>query len=144
MKKTFLVILLSVIVAASLIALSRCEKKPDDIEILDGPGSVIETDIADNDVSDKADPEGADETDMEELIQPEDNKEADEYEFTTAEMLIDHPLDELISLIGEPNDRSYASSCMGSGEDGELYYTGFTVVTYRENGTETVVDVYKD
>jgi len=41
-----------------------------------------------------------------------------------------------------PNGSSYASSCNGDGEDGELYYNGFTVYTYRENGTETVVDVY--
>jgi len=49
---------------------------------------------------------------------------------------------ELIAAVGEPNDSSYASSCMGPGEDGELCYDGFTVVTYREGETETVEDVY--
>jgi hypothetical protein len=47
----------------------------------------------------------------------------------------------LIAAIGSPNSRSYASSCIGEGEDGELSYNGFTVYTYRENGIETVQDV---
>ena len=43
---------------------------------------------------------------------------------------------------GRPDDALYAPSCMGDGDDGELYYSGFTVVTYREGDSETVVDVY--
>lgn len=52
------------------------------------------------------------------------------------------PISTLYSVIGSPNSSSYANSCNGDGEDGELYYNGFTVYTYRENGAETVVDVY--
>lgn len=48
----------------------------------------------------------------------------------------------LYAAIGYPNSSSYASSCVGPGEDGELYYNGFTVYTYRENDVETVVDVW--
>lgn len=55
---------------------------------------------------------------------------------------IGSPVSVLYSVIGSPNSSSYADSCNGSGEDGELYYDGFTVYTYRENGAETVVDVY--
>ena len=44
--------------------------------------------------------------------------------------------------IGKPNSSEYASSCIGDGEDGLLYYNGFTVTTYRENGKETVQDAY--
>lgn len=47
----------------------------------------------------------------------------------------------LINGIGAPNSSSYAPSCIGEGEDGELRYNGFTVYTYRENGSETVTDV---
>ena len=47
----------------------------------------------------------------------------------------------LVSGIGSPNSSSYAPSCIGEGEDGELHYNGFTVYTYRENGSETVTDV---
>ena len=54
---------------------------------------------------------------------------------------IGKPVDDLIAAIGEPDDRDYASSCMGDGEDGNLYYGGFIVYTYRENGEETIQDV---
>lgn len=47
----------------------------------------------------------------------------------------------MISAIGAPNSSSYAPSCLGAGEDGELLYDGFTVYTYREGDSETVQDV---
>ena len=52
----------------------------------------------------------------------------------------------LYKAIGEPADSSYASSCLnpGVGEDGELYYDGFYVATYREGERETVRDVIVD
>lgn len=55
-----------------------------------------------------------------------------------AETFIDRPVEELIAAIGEPISSDYASSCLGSGEDGNLYYEGFTVYTYREGTKETV------
>lgn len=50
----------------------------------------------------------------------------------------------LYAAIGyPPNGSSYASSCLGEGEDGELYYNGFTVYTYRAaDGSETVQSVF--
>ena len=59
-----------------------------------------------------------------------------------AESLIGSSVEELFAAIGEPQDSSYASSCDGPGDDGELYYEGFTVYTYREDGKETITDVY--
>ena len=47
----------------------------------------------------------------------------------------------LIEALGEPLERTYAPSCLGSGQDGELRYEGFTVYTYREGDRETVKDV---
>ena len=48
----------------------------------------------------------------------------------------------LAAAIGQPSGKSYASSCLGEGEDGEWYYDGFTVYTYRDtSGAETVQDV---
>ena len=47
----------------------------------------------------------------------------------------------LYDAIGEPSGSSYAPSCLGPGEDGELYYDGFTVATYREGNKEIVWDV---
>ena len=50
---------------------------------------------------------------------------------------------DLYGRIGEPESSDYAPSCLGPGEDGNLYYDtyGFIVYTYRENGEETVRDV---
>ena len=61
--------------------------------------------------------------------------------FALAESFTDRPVDELIEAIGEPVSRDYVSSCMGSGEDGELRYEGFTVYTYREGDSEIVMGV---
>lgn len=44
----------------------------------------------------------------------------------------------LLSALGNPLSRTYAPSCLGEGEDGELAYSGFTVYTYREGDSETV------
>ncbi len=55
-----------------------------------------------------------------------------------ARACIDQSVEVLYAAIGEPISSDYASSCLGSGEDGNLYYDGFTVYTYREGDTETV------
>ena len=44
----------------------------------------------------------------------------------------------LYAAIGRPASSDYAPSCLGPGEDGNLYYDGFTVITYRENGSEII------
>ena len=73
----------------------------------------------------------------------ESTAEADPLAETKAAILAlkDHPVAELYELIGEPESSDYAPSCLGPGEDGCLYYEGFTVYTYRENGNEVVYDV---
>lgn len=60
-----------------------------------------------------------------------------------AQSCIGKTVEELIALIGEPQSSDYAPSCLnpGVGEDGNLYYEGFTVYTYKEDGVEEVVDV---
>lgn len=66
------------------------------------------------------------------------NKDA----LTTAQEMIGEDVSSLTAAIGEPENSSYASSCLGPGEDGELYYDGFTVYTYRDpDGTENIYDV---
>lgn len=59
----------------------------------------------------------------------------------TASAYIGKSVSSMIAAIGEPSGRDYAPSCLGDGEDGELFYDGFTVYTYRVNGKETVQDV---
>lgn len=58
-----------------------------------------------------------------------------------ARSLLDQPVSELCAQIGEPESSDYASSCMGDGEDGLLFYDGFGVYTYREGDSEIVYDV---
>ena len=55
-----------------------------------------------------------------------------------AESCIDKSVQELYTLVGEPDSSEYVPSCLGTGEDGNLYYADFTVYTYREGDTETV------
>lgn len=57
----------------------------------------------------------------------------------TAKTFEGAPVEDLIAAIGEPESIDYAPSCLGEGEDGNLYYDGFTVYTYRDtDGQETV------
>ena len=58
-----------------------------------------------------------------------------------AEGYIDRDVEELYAAIGKPDSSDYAPSCLGEGDDGNLYYDGFIVYTYREDGMETVIYV---
>lgn len=60
---------------------------------------------------------------------------------STAQGFVGKSASSLKAAIGSPNSSSYSPSCMGEGEDGELSYNGFTVYTYRENGSERVTEV---
>ena len=55
-----------------------------------------------------------------------------------AESFVGGEASELIAAIGEPQSADYASSCLGSGEDGILEYADFLVYTYREGDSERV------
>jgi len=59
----------------------------------------------------------------------------------TAAKYVGQSVSALYAAIGKPASSDYAPSCMGDGEDGNLYYNGFVVYTYRENGTESVTSV---
>lgn len=65
-----------------------------------------------------------------------------EEQLEAAKECIGSDVSALYEAIGEPDDSNYASSCIGEGEDGELYYNGFHVYTYRApDGAENVQDV---
>ncbi len=57
-----------------------------------------------------------------------------------AQSCVGKTVEELYDLVGQPDDSAYADSCLnpGVGEDGNLYYEGFTVYTYKEGDVETV------
>lgn len=62
-----------------------------------------------------------------------------------AQECVGKSVQELYALIGEPTGGSdYAPSCLGKGEDGRLYYDGFSVDTYREGDHEEVTVVMPD
>ncbi len=67
--------------------------------------------------------------------QEEEEPSASPYDFVGSDV------NALYGAFGYPGSTSYASSCMGPGEDGILYYDGFTVYTYREDGVETIQSV---
>ena len=88
------------------------------------PGSDLEPDTAEND--------------------PVETVTYDEASFLAAQDCIGKSVAELYEAIGEPHGSSYAPSCLdpdGDGEDGELYYDGFTVATFRKGDSEIVWDV---
>lgn len=58
-----------------------------------------------------------------------------------AESCVGRPIEDLFALIGEPMSSEYAPSCVGDGEDGNLYYEDFIVYTYRENDEDIVQSV---
>lgn len=61
-----------------------------------------------------------------------------------AEGLIDQSVEACYAAIGYPETSDYAPSCLSEqgGEDGNLYYEGFIVYTFRDNsGNETVIFV---
>ena len=58
-----------------------------------------------------------------------------------AESCIDKNVADLYALIGEPIFSEYAPSCLGPGDDGNLYYDSFIVYTYLEEDEETVIAV---
>ena len=47
----------------------------------------------------------------------------------------------MAAAIGQPASKVYSQSCLGPGQDGVWYYNGFTVYTYKEGGSETVMSV---
>ena len=69
-----------------------------------------------------------------------DEELALEEKIRTVLKLKNRPVSELYDAIGEPDSEDSAPSCMGPGEDVNLYYDGFTVYTYREGESQIVVD----
>ena len=93
-------------------------------------------------VAESEEPVAESEEPVEESEEPVEESEAPAEEATpleTAKEFEGANLEDLIAAIGEPQSSDYAPSCLGEGEDGNLYYDGFTVYTYRDvDGTEVV------
>ena len=112
-----------------LLGLAACGEEPAEVTEEPAAGSV-------EPVEESAPP-------AEESVAPAEESEAPAEEepspLEAAKEFEGAPLEDLIAAIGEPLSSDYAPSCLGEGEDGNLYYDGFTVYTYRDtDGTETV------
>lgn len=87
-----------------------------------------------------ATPEPSAEPEPEPSAEPEPESGSDAK--AAAEALVGSDVSELYEAIGYPVSSSYAPSCLGDGEDGELVYDGFTVYTFKAaSGGETVTVV---
>ena len=102
-----------------------------------------ETDVSQTEEPTVTAPEPAAEPEPEPQPEPEPEPEPEPVVPTAdaARAYIGQSASSLIAALGAPISTSYAPSCLGPGEDGELIYDSFTVYTYRENGVETVEDV---
>ena len=112
-----------------LLGLAACGEEPAEVTEEPAAGSV-------EPVEESAPP-------AEESVAPAEESEAPAEEepspLEAAKEFEGAPLEDLIAAIGEPLSSDYAPSCLGEGEDGNLYYDGFTVYTYRDvDGTEVV------
>ena len=81
-------------------------------------------------------PEASEVSEPEAASEPENTPSALELALT----FVDQDVSGLIAALGEPQEQRYEDSCSGPGEDGIWIYDDVTVFTYREGGTETVVD----
>ena len=170
MKKSFLILSLFLCVLLCLSACGKTESASQPEPTPTPTVPVLESVLPDNTLSSDAPaaPEGTDSSPAEEPEAPsaepseeaaqtgsEQSPDAPEVpvenqfviggdQMAAAQNCIGKSVAELYEAIGEPPQGSdYAPSCLnpGKGEDGELYYDGFTVATYREGDTETVRDV---
>lgn len=112
-----------------LLGLAACGEEPAEVTEEPAAGSV-------EPVEESAPP-------AEESVAPAEESEAPAEEepspLEAAKAFEGAPLEDLIAAVGEPLSSDYAPSCLGEGEDGNLYYDGFTVYTYRDvDGSETV------
>lgn len=119
-----------------LLGLAACGEEPAEVTEEPAAGSV-------EPVEEGAPPAEESVAPAEESVAPAEESEAPAEEepspLEAAKEFEGAPLEDLIAAIGEPLSSDYAPSCLGEGEDGNLYYDGFTVYTYRDvDGSETV------
>ena len=119
-----------------LFGLAACGEEPAEVTEEPAAGSV-------EPVEESAPPAEESVAPAEESVAPAEESEAPAEEepspLEAAKAFEGAPLEDLIAAIGEPLSSDYAPSCLGEGEDGNLYYDGFTVYTYRDvDGSETV------
>lgn len=125
MKKLFVLVLCLLLLCACTPSNSQQDTQPST--------KPAQTEGTQPEVTEGTEPNTEEPTDV-----PTEGQDADPFDL--AQSCIGETVDKLFELIGEPDTSDYAPSCLGPGEDGNLYYDsyGFTVYTYKEDGVETV------
>ena len=125
--RKLIALLLAVLMVLALCACGNTEE----------PVKTPETPQEQTPSNEPVDPQPSEEPSGEQPVEPQKSP------LELAEECLDLPVEDLYALIGEPDSSDYAPSCLnpGVGEDGNLYYDGFVVYTYREGDTETVTYV---
>lgn len=135
--KKLIALLLAACLILGLCACGKTNVENPPVEENPTPSQPAATDPAPTDPA----PTEPDPTEPEATEPPETQPtEPDLSDFELAQSCIDLSVEELYALIGEPESSDYAPSCLNPdvGEDGNLYYDGFIVYTYREGDVETV------
>ena len=128
---------------ALVLSLCACGSKTDDTSAGGDQNAVITPGAIEDTTGDLTGEDSAAGEEYETSEGPADSEEVDPVaeKLDIVKQYIDKPLADLIAVIGEPQSRDYAPSCLGDGEDGLLVYDGFVVYTYREGDSEIVYDV---
>ncbi|MBR5228604.1 MAG: hypothetical protein IKV96_02065 [Firmicutes bacterium] len=148
MKKRNMIIAL-LLVLVMIFSFAGCGGSGSKVDTPDQQQTQVDQDTADQDADADQQDSNADQNADEKQPSGEADKPATDKKEETpkvatkadAQAYIGKSLSSLISAIGSPVSSQYAPSCMGDGEDGQLTYNGFTVYTYKEAGSEKVVDV---
>ena len=128
---------------ALVLSLCACGGKTDDTSAGGDQDAVVTPGAIEDPAGDLTGEDSATGEEYETSEGPADSEENDPVaeKLDIVKQYIDKPLADLIAVIGEPQSRDYAPSCLGDGEDGLLVYDGFVVYTYREGDSEIVYDV---
>ncbi len=111
----------------TVLALCACGSEKESGKPADMQSSLPATTASEEEAAESAEPVSDEAAAIQEAVQK-------------ALKLKNRPVSELYDAIGEPESEDAAPSCMGPGEDVNLYYDGFTVYTYKEGNEQTVVD----
>ena len=140
---------IALVVVLSVLILCGCGNKSENVPEAT-PSAVLDTSEAVPEKTEEPEPvvaeapkaEPAEDEDEEDEEDEDDEDDAPFNEMKAlAETFLEKDVSVLIEAIGEPKSSDYAPSCLGPGEDGELNYDGFTVYTYKEGLSETVIEV---
>ena len=136
MKKKITRMLLVCLLLAAAAVLSACGEKPEAAQ--ETAPAAAEPAEQPEQMEQEPEPVQTQQPEPAEAELPEETKAPGALK--TALSFVDQDAQLLLDALGEPQQKLYAASCSGPGDDGIWVYEDVTVFTYLENGIETVVD----